>query len=381
MTGPSVEKCCAACAKLKDCTGWTLAEARCWMKRGGSLENHKTPATGLTSGRRPLRPEEAHRNAHEQHGGPKPGSLNLDEKELAAVRNYSRVLDMASAVSRVSYVEEQGGRFAVHVQRDSFVSAAHQVLVVRTTTRCMMGGGSSSKCAAAANVSASLSRLIHANTTASIGEAGDGRAACWLTLRGRVRMNEGVHFTACAAVMSEEGGVVLALDRIAGGGAQRCVAAMGSTSTVVLAIVTSFRDESHAATCEQTVRSATALPYEELRRHHIAAHAKLFKRVDFELNTHASSSSSSNDTLLVDLTTPELLRRAGSSGNAAPSATTNSLPGVVSGAAALLLVPQYFAFGRYLTIAASRGDRGAAQPMNLQGESFYFMIVYDRILH
>ena len=118
-----------------------------------------------------------------------------------------------------------------------------------------------------------------------------------------------------------------------------------------------------------------------MRAAHVAAHAELYARVDFALGAgkgREARGGAEGDVEKdpVRLTTPELLRRAAGAltGAAAASQSDEASGGVeTQRAAARLLTAQYFAFGRYITIAASRGDRGDAQPMNLQGVFIFIL--------
>ena len=205
------------------------------------------------------------------------------------MRNYSRVLDMPSATSRVAYVEPAAvaGTFgAVAVQRDSFVSAAHQVLVVRTTCVAREGASGAGSAPCAMNSSAVLARLVRGNASARLERGGgaSGGGVCWLTMLGRVREKGGLHFAVCAALTAEQGGDSGGGAHLAVDGAS-CVARGASATTVILAIVSSFRAGNPEASCARAVRRAAALPYDAVS----ASRLKFYRYMSCESSSQCHS--------------------------------------------------------------------------------------------
>ena len=201
------------------------------------------------------------------------------------VEGYRRELDLNHGVHRVSYALK-----GVDLERESFISYPHQVLVMRCKgfpCRVMLRRG------------AYMTRL----------GALDGRT---LILEG-VTGDDGVRY---AAVCRAEGEGV------------RCV---GNTllcpeeTVLILAAATTFREEDPAAYALSRLDAAQALGYEALKRAH---------EEDFE--PRMARCALALDAPEPELPTDERLRRFGKTGED------------------LGLVNDYFAFGRYLLLSSSR---------------------------
>lgn len=240
------------------------------------------------------------------------GRLLLDFPHKTLFSAYRRELDIATAVTRVSY--SSGG---VDYLRESFVSAADGVLVIR--------------------VSASRPGAIDMRAEFCSEQPGQGRVeGSKLHFAGR---NRGEHGVAGAlrwgmeARVTSEGGSVAA----AGDG----VAVQGATAvTLLLDIATSFvRFDDVSGDPEAAIKArldaAERKSYEQLLADHVAAHQQLYSRLEIDLGR----------TPAAELPTDERISRFADGNDPA-------------------LAALYVQYGRYLMITSSRPG---TQPANLQG--------------
>jgi alpha-L-fucosidase 2 len=258
------------------------------------------------------------------------GDLRLHVDHAGPPADYRRELDLASAIARVTY--RAGG---VTYTREAFVSAPHQVLVVRVTA----------------------DRPGAVSFTASIESPHPfkllGQGAAGLALSGRAPAHiapsydkvenpivyaedEGMAFEVRLELRAEGGEVA------SDGGSVRVVGA--DAVTILLSAATSFNGFARSPAREgrepgplaqETLEEAPGLSYDELRRAHLADHAALFGRVTLDLGR----------TPAADLPTDTRIRRFHEADDPA-------------------LVALLFQYGRYLLIASSRPGTQAA---NLQG--------------
>jgi len=240
------------------------------------------------------------------------GRLLLDFPHRTFFSAYRRELDIATAVTRVSYCS--GG---IDCLRESFVSAADGILVIRVT--------------------ASQPGAIDMRAEFCSEQPGQGRvAANTLLFEGR---NRGEHGVAGAlrwgmeARVQSEGGSVSA----AGDG----VAVQGATAvTLLLDIATSFvrfDDVSGdpAAAIKARLDAAELKSYDQLLADHVSAHQQLFSRLEIDLGHTAAAERPTDDRI------------------------SRFAEGNDPALAAL-----YVQYGRYLMITSSRPG---TQPANLQG--------------
>jgi len=235
------------------------------------------------------------------------GDLWLDFDEQTEPAEYRRELDLATGIARVSYRIKQA-RF----ERECFVSAADQVLVVRLT--CSEPGRLSARIR--------MTRQKHAEPRAVGNDM--------LALVGQC-IGAGIRFEALVRVAADGGTCEAQGDHLSVAGA--------NALTLLLSAATSYRGGDPDAICRQALAAARSKSYPELRQRSIADHAALFDRVSLELWVPGERPEPD---------TPTDERRAA----------------VREGANDPLLMAQYFQFGRYLLIGCSRPG---CMPANLQG--------------
>jgi alpha-L-fucosidase 2 len=256
----------------------------------------------------------------------------------AEVEDYRRWLCLRDAIVGVRY--RIGGR---QVQREAFVSAADNVLVVRLTTDARPGEGTVS-------FTAGLYRPIDAAPSV-LGDDG-------LALVGRA----GEHGTAFAAHLRvlHDGGALQS-----DGGWLRLEGARAAT--LLLTCGTDFHGGDPAATAAEDLRLAAAMDFDTLRARHLAAHRRLYDRAEVAIGSDADADAVAS----VD---------ADDGQEGVP--TDDRLERVKAGHDDPGLASLYFHLGRYLLITSSRPaanhkhaseqvdrerGRGAALPANLQG--------------
>ena len=261
---------------------------------------------------------------------PNPGVSHFQVAEIAiegvtrspapsavAGKNYSRVLDLATAAGDVTY-EEKGVRF----RRTHFVSAPDQVFVSRLTADQP----------GAVSVTVGLDRAERAQTAVvndhellMTGTLNDGRGGKGVSFAGRLRV-------------VAKGGVVKA-------NGNQLVIEKADEVVLLFAAATDYRgfagrrlDDPKGATL-QDLDLAGKKTFEQLRAAQQADHQSWFNRVALNLG---GSTASANSTLPM----PE------------------RLAGFAGGARDPELAALYFNFGRYLLISSSRPG---GLPANLQG--------------
>ncbi len=257
--------------------------------------------------------------------------VKLHFDHATEVLQYRRELLLDTACTAVTYVAD-GTRF----QREAFVSAPDQVLVLRVTADRPGKLG----------CTISVSSLLHANAEAS------GRE---LLLTGKVPSHVAPNYTDPAEpiVWSEapgEGMFFAAALRVLPEGGE-CSASNGELTvrgatamTILLSTGTGFRGyaaapdlsrDAIAAAAKSRVEAAAKRPYSSLRERSVTDHQRFFRRTALTLgsNTHD------------DVPTDVRVKTYSASPDPA-------------------LLALYFAFGRYLLITSSRPG---TQPANLQG--------------
>lgn len=222
------------------------------------------------------------------------------------VADYRRELDLDTGIARLQYRVGDA-----QFMRELFVSAPHQVVVLRLT--CDQPGHITTRLR--------LTRKPFEGCRVTTTATSEG-----LVLRGK---NEpGLRFEVHLRVLAEGGATSAEGEELWVRGADAL--------TLLLAAGTDLRGEEPAPFCRQQLEAAAALDYEGLRAAHVAEHRKFFRRVHLDLGGAD----------LPNLPTDERLKR------------------VQAGQSDPWLIAQYFQFGRYLLIASSRPGNW---PANLQG--------------
>lgn len=265
--------------------------------------------------------------------------------EHERVTNYSRTLDLRTAVSTVNYTYE-----GIDYSREYFVSYPDKAIVIHLSAS---GEG---------NLSFALRPTIPYKQDHMV-EAGDGYSKHGtvvanndgtITLFGNLGYNN-VDFAAKYKIVNNGGTVVASNDTCEDDKSDNgTLTVSGATSAyIVVTLSTSFELSSEIytknnpkeklkntkinalKTAEAEIESAMNYTYEQLRERHVADYDKLFGRVDVDF------------------------------GGKAPSVTTDVLlENYKSGKFDAYLEELYFQFGRYLLISSSREG---SLPPNLQG--------------
>ena len=259
------------------------------------------------------------------------GTFFLHFNHTGVARNYRRELNLADATSRVSY-ELDGVTFT----REYWVSHPAQVMVIKL--------GCSKK--GALNVDLTFTSLLKYKLSvegAILRVNGYAPVKAEPDYRGNrpdavvFDENKGTRFSALFSVKQTDG-VVLYTD------SSLCLK-NGTEALVYVSVATSFNgfDKNPAtqgvdnkALAEKQLSKAAALPYERLKKEHVADYQRLFNRVKLELGT----------TDAPDIPTDERLKR------------------YATGKEDKNLEILYFQYGRYLLISSSRTP---GVPANLQG--------------
>jgi alpha-L-fucosidase 2 len=246
------------------------------------------------------------------------GDLHLTMDHPAEVSDYRRELDLERAIARTSYRVGEA-----RYEREAFVSAVDQVVVLRITTT------------APAGMSFTLKIDSPGRAQSSVAEDGIlrlvGKAPAHLVYA-PVKPDNGVHY-------DEAEGKGMRFEA-----AVRVVKEGTKAATVLIAMGTGYRGydrdpdlpaDAIAAACRQRLDALAGTPYAALRDAHVADHRKLFLRVSLDLPKVGAAGMDTAERLAAFSTKPD------------PD-----------------LVALYFQYGRYLLIASSRPG---TQPANLQG--------------
>jgi alpha-L-fucosidase 2 len=241
------------------------------------------------------------------------GSLLVRFPGAAVVDDYRRDLSLDEAIARVTYTAD-----GVRYTREAFVSPVDQVIVLRLTAdqpkKLSFSVGMVTP--QAASVSSEAGDTLVLRGVNGKGPAGPGA----LKFRARVR------------VIARGAAVTSAGDTLS---------VTGADSAILLGtIATSYRRYDDVsgdpdALTKTALAAASAKPYEQLVKAHVAEHRRLFRRVALDLGTSEAAKRPTDERVV-----------------AYANAVDPSL-------AAL-----YFQFGRYLLISSSRPG---TQPANLQG--------------
>jgi alpha-L-fucosidase 2 len=236
------------------------------------------------------------------------GDLRLRFSDNIQVTNYSRQLDLDTAVVTVKY---RLGDAAF--TREVFSSPVDQCIVVRL------------ECDKPAQITfdANLWRPedFTVETAGSDSIVMKGQA----TMQGRYK---GVIFEARLKIIPE-GGKLTATD-------EGLRLENADAATILIVAATDYHGDDQQAVCEKQLAAAAGKKYSELKKAHVAEHRRLFRRVALNLGETA----------------------------AADKPTDERLQAVKDGAEDPALFALYFQFGRYLLISSSRPG---CMPANLQG--------------
>ncbi len=258
-------------------------------------------------------------------------NLRLDFAHSEAVVDYRRELDLDTACTRARYKVGD-----VRFEREAFVSAPDQVLVLRVTAN------KPRQLQCTVSLDGPLQQFVRFtpdNCLVLVGKAaahvaGAGHPGSEKPVLYSDDIGEGMYFAAVLQVVIEEGSITHDSSlRIAG----------ASSLTVLLSTATGYRGfelkpdtprEQIIARARGTLATVAAKSFDSLRARHIEDHRRLFRRVSLKLGSSRASQA-----------TDERLRNFAS----APDPS---------------LLALYFQYGRYLLISSSRPG---SQPANLQG--------------
>jgi alpha-L-fucosidase 2 len=265
------------------------------------------------------------------------GNLRLELTHSASSSNYRRQLDLDTAIVTTTY-EVDGVQF----QREAFVSAPDQALILRVTA------SKPHQLHVALAFDSPLQKAITAlpNNRLQL----TGKAAAHIAGAGHPNSENPATFSdepgagmyfASILQLNVEGGKATAATNPAG------ITIAGATSfTVLLTAATGYRGfqlkpdipiNEIVSNAARQLDAAATKPFAILRTRHIEDHQRLFRRVSLALGSSSSSKPSKS-------TAQRLKEFAGSPD---PS-----------------LLALYFQYGRYLLISSSRPG---SQPANLQG--------------
>ncbi|HEX3437130.1 MAG TPA: glycoside hydrolase family 95 protein [Pseudacidobacterium sp.] len=241
--------------------------------------------------------------------------LQLSFENAGTATHYRRSLNLDEAVARVDF-SQNGARFS----REVIASYPDNLLAMRLT--CNKPGQ--------INFSADFGAItIPAEITTDKQNTLILRGHAYETMHSNG--HQGVALQIHVKVIPESGSIHASLQDIQVKNA--------NAVTVIIAIATSFNGTDPEATCTRTLQQASHKTYAQLRAAHIADHQPLYRRVSLDLGaTNASIKTQPTD----------VRRKALENGGSDPE-----------------LLALFFQYGRYLTIAGSRGD--SPLPLALQG--------------
>ncbi len=251
------------------------------------------------------------------------GDLWLEFEGHEKPSNYRRALSLDEAIARVSYSVEE-----VRYEREAFVSAVDQVIVLRFTADRPASISFTVQIEGGHHDSGNQNDYAGDETYTTDALRPDG-----LLLRGRTTSDQGikgqVEYRAIVKVVAEGGTVA--------NGHRSVVVKNADSVMLMVAAATNFVNAKDVsadpdAKASKQLEAALKKSYVRLLADHVADHRKLFRRVWIDLGAGRQ-----------DLPTDERLKNA---------ATDHGL-------AAL-----FFQYGRYLMIGSSRPG---TQPANLQG--------------
>ena len=242
------------------------------------------------------------------------GNLRLFFSQMTLEeRDYRRTLNLDEAVATVQYGIDQA-----QYQREVFVSAVHQVMVIRLT--CSQPGKLTFRVALDGDeqpfvVCADSADMLRLDTQARENQHSDGRSGVSGHARLRVLIEGGTIHTAGAQLVIEQ----------------------ANAATLLLAMGATYGGNDAIAHCQEQIQRASEISCAQLRQAHVAEHQKWFRRATLDLGPNPH---------------PDL-------------AVNERIECVRQGAADPHLCALLFQFGRYLLIGSSRPD--SPLPAHLQG--------------
>ncbi len=248
------------------------------------------------------------------------GDLHINMELPGKVRDLVRTLDLASAVSGVTFSCE-----GVNYTREVFVSAPDDVMVIHVSS----------------DTSGSIS------LTCDIGgrqDYFDDDRPCgknMILYTGGTGSRDGIFFAACLGATAEGGELRTVGNKIS--------AKNADSVTLVLSVRTSFYSENYVESAQVDAEMAMQCQYDELMYRHVCDYRELFERVELNLedNSGADLDSMTTDERIDRLKGDELDNK-----ECVRLIHDNKL------------LELYFNYGRYLLISCSRPG---TQPANLQG--------------
>lgn len=188
------------------------------------------------------------------------GNLRIlfNHEEIGA-HNYRRELNLEQAIVRVNYTIDE-----TNYQRDMFVSAPHQVLVIRLA--CSQPGGLTFRVALDGDEQPYMVRSEGANTLLM-----DNRA--WETQHSNGQVGVAGH---ARLWLRTDGGQVIAIDN-------QLSVSQSDSAIILLAMRTSFAGNDPVALCRTDIEAASAVSYELLRAEHITDHQYWFRCANLDL--------------------------------------------------------------------------------------------------
>lgn len=247
------------------------------------------------------------------------GELSINMELDGKARNYSRSLELATAVSDVHFTVNE-----VEFTREVFVSAPDEAMIIHITSS--QEGSVSLTCGIDG-------RDDYYDDNRPCGEN-------MLLYTGGTGSKDGIFFAAAVGAKAEGGEI-----RTLGG---KISVKNADEVTIVLAVRTSFYGKCYEESAQVDAEMALQCSYEELYYRHVNDYKELFDRVELSLNDNSDAEE--------ELPTDERIARL--RGNELDDKECERHIHDNK------LIELYFNYGRYLMISASRPG---TQPMNLQG--------------
>ena len=263
------------------------------------------------------------------------GDLLLSFDHAGTVTNYSRELDLETAVATTRY--EAGG---VTFVREVFASRSHDLIILRL----------------AASVPGALSfraRLVRPEATVSAGKDS-------LVIRGQAahgEKNKGVKFSAQLRVYPRGGTLGSSTNALEIRGADQAVLVLAAATDYNQATPLEPLKRDLEEACARQLKQAGA-NFERLRGRSVQEHQRLFRRVQLWLGQPSGPPAPEDRSSLAGI------HAAAPAADPAWQPTDQRLKALRAGAADPALAALYFQFGRYLLIGSSRPG---GLPANLQG--------------
>jgi alpha-L-fucosidase 2 len=248
------------------------------------------------------------------------GELHIDLQLSGKAREYSRSLDIGSAVTDASFTVN-----GVTYTKEYFVSAPDEVMVIRISS--------------SEPSSVSLSCYIDGRE-----DYYDDNRPCgknMILFNGGTGSRDGIFFAACLGASAKGGSLHTVGSRICAENADEVM--------IILSVRTSFYSQNYEESAQVDTEMALQCEFDELYYRHVNDYRELFERVELSLNDNSEEDLSA-------MTTNERIDRM--KGDELDNKECRRLINDNK------LFELYFNFGRYLLISSSRAG---TQPANLQG--------------